>query len=116
MDQNFLNPADFQNLVQGAAPGVGGNAAAAGVGYGANIRSAQAGKMGALQQLALYKIRNAGYHQKMMNNVENEIRQLGYQGQQAGPTDYLGVALGGVNAIQGADQRAKMNQMYPGGF
>lgn len=114
MDQNFFNPQDYASLLAKSAVGVGGNAAQTGIGYGANVRSGQEGKMNALQQLALYRIKTAGSHQKQMDEMRKKLQDLGLEGQQAGLTDYLGVALGGVNAIQGADRRAQMDNMYGG--
>ena len=57
---------------------VGGNASATGIGYGAPVRQAQTGKQDAFQKLAMLRILQGGQHDKLSNDLQDQIQQYQY--------------------------------------
>jgi hypothetical protein len=99
----FINPDAYSGLTQTAGQ-VGGNAAQAGIGYAAPLRSAKAGQQSAFQGLAMARINATGSRRKQMDAIQRELARMGYKNNEAGVLDYLSLIPGIASTVKGIEQ------------
>jgi hypothetical protein len=96
---SLTDPNDYSGFLNATGNQVGGGLAARqGLAQAMPAISAHQGQQNALQKLAMLRIAQGTDRQKVMQDLQAQMQQMGFDSTQATPMDYAGAAVAGLSS------------------